>query len=136
MAKKEQYLEEFIELRIKGWSYDKIAKKLSVSKPTLIRWNTDQEVKRTIDIGKITRLESLVKKYDLHLEATIEKNAIILIKIREELNKRDFSSISTEKLLKFLSDLESKIADSIPTNEISFSHIWELEEKLNFDPTF
>ena len=73
MAKKEQYLEEFIELRIKGWSYDKIAKKLSVSKPTLIRWNADQEVKRTIDIGKITRLESLVKKYDLDLEATIKK---------------------------------------------------------------
>jgi transcriptional regulator with XRE-family HTH domain len=33
--------EEFLKLRAKGWSFNRIAKQLGVSKPTLLAWSRD-----------------------------------------------------------------------------------------------
>ena len=134
MAKREEHIEEFIELRIQGWSYDKIAQHLNVSKPTLIKWNADQEVKRVIDIGKLARLEAIIKKYELYKEATLEQNAIVLRKLRQELGGRDFSEVPTEKLMKLVSDLETNIFKGIQNKEVQLSSSWITEEKIKIDP--
>jgi transposase-like protein len=35
--------EKFIQLRAKGFSFDKIAKEISTSKPTLLKWSEEFE---------------------------------------------------------------------------------------------
>jgi len=54
---------EFIELRAKGWSYRRIARKLRVSKSTLANWS--QELEEEIASLKAMELEGLFEQYFL-----------------------------------------------------------------------
>ena len=51
--------QEFIELRAKGWSFDKIAKKLGKAKQTLIDWS--KELQDEIANRKAIELEALIR---------------------------------------------------------------------------
>ena len=86
----------FIELRAKGLSFDKIAKKLNVSKPTLIKLS--KEFEHEINNFKIIELENLYEKYYMKKEKRITLFGDILKKINDELQNRDLSKIPTEKL--------------------------------------
>ena len=54
---------KFIELRAKGYSFDKIAKELGIAKQTLIDWS--KELKNQIANLKAFELEVLQEKYFL-----------------------------------------------------------------------
>ena len=43
MAINKKKAEEFIKLRAEGYSFDNIAEKLKISKPTLIKWSKEYE---------------------------------------------------------------------------------------------
>jgi hypothetical protein len=88
--------QKFIELRAKGLSFDKIAKELNVSKPTLIEWRRD--FSREIESLRLTEFESLAEQYSMVREARIKRLASDLEKIDGELEKRDLEKVSTEKL--------------------------------------
>ena len=51
----------FIELRAKGYSFDKIALELNKAKQTLIDWS--RELKEEIEIRKATELELIYESY-------------------------------------------------------------------------
>lgn len=53
----------FVELRANGWSFDRISKKLNVSKPTLIKWQNEME--DDIEEIKNTNLEAIKERYKL-----------------------------------------------------------------------
>ena len=85
--------ERFIELRAKGYSFDKIAKELSKAKQTLIDWS--KELQDEIANVKALELEALYEKYYLLKESKITNYGAILSKITTELKDRDFSKVNT-----------------------------------------
>jgi transcriptional regulator len=89
--------EKFIELRAKGWSFDKIAKALGKAKQTLIDWSKD--LQDEIANRKALELEALYETYYLLKEAKIKKYGAILSKITDELERRDFEKVPTGRLL-------------------------------------
>lgn len=129
MKSKNDIKDEFITLRAKGNSYDTIAKKLKVSKNTLISWS------------KVLQLE--IKNYqNFEADATLEKykmsknNQLVslgeqLEKVREEINKRDLSEVPTPKLI----DIEMKILASINDNDKSHISLSDNDWDMSIDTT-
>ena len=89
--------ERFIELRAKGYSFDKIAKELGKAKQTLIDWS--KELQDEIANVKALELEALYEKFYLLKESKITNYGTILSKITTELKSRDFSKVNTGQLL-------------------------------------
>ena len=89
--------ERFIELRAKGWSFDKIAKETGKAKQTLIDWS--KELQDEIANRKALELEALYETYYLLKEAKIKKYGAILSKITNELESREFNNVPTGRLL-------------------------------------
>jgi len=89
--------EQFIELRAKGWSFDRIAKELGKAKQTLIDWS--KELEAEIANRKALELEALYETFYLLKEAKIKKYGAILSKITNELESRSFANVPTGRLL-------------------------------------
>ena len=92
--------ERFIEMRAKGYSFDRIAKELGKAKQTLIDWS--KELQEEIANLKALELEALYEKYFLLREARLQTFGDMLTKIKKELDKRKLSEVPTEKLLELL----------------------------------
>ncbi|MHB9005175.1 MAG: helix-turn-helix domain-containing protein, partial [Coriobacteriia bacterium] len=71
--KEMEIIEKFIQLRAEGKSFDKIAKLIKVSKPTLIAW--EKKYKGEIDELKWSRFENILEKYKLTQEDRIARLA-------------------------------------------------------------
>jgi transposase len=92
--------EQFVELRARGLSFDKISKELGVSKQTLIDWS--RGLQEEIGNLKAIELEALQEKYFLTKEKRIELFGEKLRAIKEELDKRDLKDVATDKLIELL----------------------------------
>jgi len=95
--------DQFIELRAKGLSYQKISRRLKVSKSTLANWST--ELEGEIASLRAMELEALYERYFLAKEGRIKLLGEQLKEIQAELKKRGLDQVSTDKLL----DMELKI---------------------------
>lgn len=91
---------QFVELRAKGWSYLRIARKLKVSKATLSNWRA--ELEGEIASLKAMELEALYERYFLAKEGRIKLLGEQLKAIQEELKTRKLDEVSTDKLLELL----------------------------------
>jgi len=103
--------EKFIELRAKGWSFDKIAKQLGKAKQTLIDWS--KELQEEIANRKALELEVLYETYYLHRESRLQMFGAMLTKIKEEVEKRDLSDVPTDKLLDLFLKYNSQVKEEI-----------------------
>lgn len=117
--------ERFIELRAKGWSFDKIAKELRVAKQTLIDWSKD--LQDEIANRKAIELEALYETYYLLKEAKIKKYGAILSKITNELERRDFNNVPTGRLLELYLLYFEKLSQEVV--EPSFKSSKEIKEE-------
>lgn len=91
---------QFVELRAKGWSYSRIARKLKVSKSTLANWNSELEAE--IASLRSMELEALYERYFLAKEGRIKLLGEQLKAVQAELKTRSLEDISTDKLLDIL----------------------------------
>lgn len=112
-TKLDQNMESFIQLRIEGKSYDKIAKELNVSKQTLIEWNKNEMVKKNVKEGKSFKLKTLIETHNYDLAKRMQTYLELSERINDELLNRDFTEINTESLLKM------SIANDNRLNEIT-----------------
>jgi transcriptional regulator with XRE-family HTH domain len=103
--------QRFIELRAKGWSFDKIAKELGKAKQTLLDWSKDLDLE--IAQAKAIELETIYESYSLYKEARLKMIGGILSKIKEELDQRDLSDVPTDKLLDLLLTYEGVLKEMI-----------------------
>jgi transcriptional regulator with XRE-family HTH domain len=110
---------QFVELRAKGWSYLKIARKLKVSKNTLANWGA--ELEGEIASLKAMELEALHEKYFMNKEARIHLLGEQLKEIKAELKRRGLEDVSTEKLLemelKWYQALQAEYVETRPLTE-------------------
>jgi transcriptional regulator len=120
--------ERFIELRARGWSFDKISKELGKAKQTLIDWSKDLE--EEIANCKALELEALYERYYLLKEAKIQKYGAILEKITNELEERDFNKVNTARLLELYLLYFERLSQEVTAPKFKSSSQIE-EEKID-----
>lgn len=101
----------FIELRAKGYSFDKIAKELGKAKQTLIDWSKDLE--EEIANLKALELEALYEEFYLLKEDRLRRLGKILKAIEDELLDRDLSEVATDRLLDLLLKYRAQIEEDL-----------------------
>ena len=101
--------EQFILLRAKGYSFDKIAEQLQVSKPTLLKWSGEflDEVKE----AQFHEFDNLMNEYQVHRQKRFEQNCKLLNACYTELEKRTdkLERLSVPELTKMVEQLEKKL---------------------------
>jgi hypothetical protein len=97
--------ERFVELRAKGWSFDRIGKELKTSKQTLVNWS--REMALEIQNRRAIEHEALLEQYALTREGRIRFLGDLVKKLREELASRSFATVPTERLV----DLTLKVGE-------------------------
>lgn len=94
--KDQETKEQFIELRAKGWSYDRIAKELQTSKQTLFK--VEQGIHLRNSQPSAIELQAFQKRYYLLKEKRFELFRDKVQTIKDELDRRDLKDIPAEKL--------------------------------------
>lgn len=98
--KDKKKIERFIEMKAKNHTLDEMAKELSVDYETLARWNG--EYRFEIKNKRALLQEGMDEKYYLNNHKKIELFGDILVTLNDEVKKRDFKDIPTDKLLEFI----------------------------------
>jgi transcriptional regulator with XRE-family HTH domain len=103
----EKTVQRFIELRVQGWSFARLAEELHVSKPTLIEWSRKHQhtIANLVAIEREERLNQL-------LATTEERVRLLGAELRSaetELAKRDLSTLSTGRLLSRVESLRRQV---------------------------
>ena len=103
---------QFIEQRAKSIPFSEIAKKLKVSKPTLIEWSKEFQ----LDIANLQAidLEAMQDRLYISKIKRLELFGTQIEKIKNELSKRKLNEIPTEKLMDILLKYLSVIKDESP----------------------
>ena len=111
MTKTLEQVGKFVELRARGYSYDKIAEETGISKPTLLKWSTDYS--RELKEAEHFEMNSLLSQYGVMRQSRVQVFSSMLGKALQELNKRaeenDYSEVPTDKLLKITLELERRV---------------------------
>lgn len=123
--KNQKLHDKFIELRSQGNSYHTIAEKLGVSKQTLIRWSKLYEVQ--ISNLRVLELDALQRKYFLTKESKIEAMGKVLKSVITEIEKRDFSDVSSEKLI----EIFLKVSDASAKEKVDITLSEKCQSPMN-----
>lgn len=97
--KEQEKRDNFIILRANGYSYNEIAKQLSISKSTCSAWQ--KELCDNILDLKREQLTELYKKYGMRREARIEQLGGIMEKIDTALEDKPLQDLPADKLLDY-----------------------------------
>jgi transcriptional regulator with XRE-family HTH domain len=106
--------QQFIELRAKGYSFSRISEELGISKPTLIDWSRDDDVSSSICNLRALLIDELQEKYTITKKHRIIAFGEFLNRAKSELEKRDLSEISTDKLIPLI----IKLSETLKQDEI------------------
>ena len=100
-------VQRFIDLRVQGWSFARLAAELNVSKPTLIAWSRKHQhtIANLVAIEREERLNQLLATSEERLRRLGAE-----LRIAEaELAKRDLASLSTGRLLSHIESLRRQV---------------------------
>ena len=121
-----QTQENFIELRAKNWSFDRIGKELKVSKPTLIAWS--REFQLEISNMRALELDALQEKFALTKMKRLELFGERLNSLTGELDKRNLTDLPIEKLLDYILKYGTMLKGEEP--KVEFSQKEDVDENL------
>jgi len=110
--KTEQHKRDFIRLRAEGFSFDKIAEKIKVSKPTLLHWERFHS--EDISNLKAEAQEVFMKEQKLTLLHRAEILSMLRNRLSSELEQRDLSDLPTQKLIELLLKVDSTLDSTLP----------------------
>jgi transposase len=104
--------QRFIQLRAQGYSFDKIAEQLEVSKPTLLSWSG--ELYSEVQEAVFHEQEQLLNQYQVMRRARFEVYTRLLSEALQELSKRaeenrKLEKLSVSELLKLALTLEERL---------------------------
>jgi len=116
----------FIELRAEGWSFDRIANELDVSKNTLIDWSETLEIE--IQNASQIQIDRLREMHLLTKAAKIESFGKQLKRISKELESRDLTEMPTDKLFTAFLKMHEAIG-----NEVTKIEFRKKENPSDFD---
>jgi predicted negative regulator of RcsB-dependent stress response len=103
--------QRFIELRAQGFSFDRIAEELNISKPTLLSWSG--ELFEQVQEAVFHEQENLLNQYKVFRRARFEVYSRLLHEALQELNRRaeenKLERLQTETLLRLALTLEQRL---------------------------
>ena len=114
MSKKNTQLEQFVNLRLQGLSFDEISTKLEVHKTTLMDWAKELNLTEQMKQAQYLKIEALVKQYHLTNEHRIKKQLALLKKCYDEIEKRDLTELPTDKLFSLITTITEQIKSNVP----------------------
>jgi hypothetical protein len=99
--------QRFIQLRVEGLSFARIAEELKVSKPTLIEWSHKhhREIANLLAIRK----EQAVQCHLASLDARLDQLGAQLRAAEAEFAKRDLSTLTTGQLVDYIASLKRQL---------------------------
>src|SRR6476660_8713451 len=103
----DKVVQRFIDLRVQGWPFARIAAELNVSKPTLIGWSRKHQhtIANLVAIEREERLNQLIQT----MEERLSRLGAELKAAETELAKRDLTTLSTGRLLTHLESLRRQV---------------------------
>jgi len=136
MTKTLEEKEQFIQLRARGYSFDKIAEELDISKPTLIKWQG--ELNKQVKEQQYFEMENLLNQYEIMRRNRFEKYSRLLNAVFQELEtkteEQELSELSVPELLKLADRLETRLEQDTgkPLLKVELPEDWNfrLEEVL------
>lgn len=115
--------QQFVELRARGYSFSKIAEELGISKPTLISWSQEEQTNKDIQNQRTLAIDELQEKYIMTKRHRIAVFGEVLNRAKAELDGRDLSTLSTDKLI----TLVIKLSDTLKQDETELELLGEVE---------
>lgn len=123
MTKTAEEAEKFIELRARGYSFDKIAEETGTSKPILLKWN--KLYAKELEQAQYFELQALLQQYGLMRKNRVEGVSILLQAVIEEMKKRATGDIlcrlPTDKLFTLYLALEGRLEEETEGRKIDLS---------------
>jgi transposase-like protein len=107
---------QFIKLRAKGLSYDKIIKEMGKAKATLLKWG--RELQEEIGTARSIELESMYEEHGMLREQRLRFHGQTLQRMREEIEGRELSEVPTPRLMELYLKQESQM--SLDLEKLSF----------------
>ena len=100
-------VQRFIDLRVQGWSFARLATELNVSKPTLIAWSRKHQhtIANLVAIEREERLNQLIST----TEDRLSRLGTELRAAEAELATRDLATLSTGRLLSHIESLRRQV---------------------------
>jgi hypothetical protein len=92
---KNELKEEFIRLRVKGFSLSAIGAKLGKSTPTMMEWK--RELEEQITVAEIAKLDNIRKEFFLGENDILESLGSLILDLRRGRIGKDFSELSLSK---------------------------------------
>ncbi len=123
MSKTLDERQRFIELRAKGYSFQKISDELDISKPTLMEWSKDTNINRDIQNQRTLVVDDLQERYAITRRHRITLFGEFLEKAKLELNNRDMSDIPTDRLITMV----IKLSETLKADETELELLGEVE---------
>jgi len=131
----QETIARFIFMRSQGWSFNRIAVELQVSKPTLIKWSRQHQFE--IANLRATETEGLAERIFRQRHERWEVLARQLKKLEEEIEKRDLEEIPASRLHTIAAQLRAEInRETATVSNLNFAENSQLipeSEKLIFD---
>jgi hypothetical protein len=122
---------KFVDLRAKGLSFDKISKQLNVSKPALLAWS--RELRLEVANAKSLELDLLQEKYALSARQRLELHGQMLEKLKNEIGKRDITTLGTDKLYEMTLKVSAVIEKDCPPIQFQKEETKTVLETLKLD---
>ncbi|MGZ4926491.1 MAG: hypothetical protein ACXV4B_08585 [Halobacteriota archaeon] len=123
---------QFIVLRAQGKSLTSCAHVLEVSRQTLANWERDHE--EEIQNLRAFELDSLGEAFFMKTQGRIKVIGDALLRVKEELEKRDLSKVKTEKLFelqfKLVNELRKEPSTIAILSEEQIEQAIELRDRM------
>lgn len=116
MAATKMQKQKFISLRAEGISFDEIAKRINISKPTLIKWSKEfedeiRQIRKSVDDMFIFEEKIKRKNRAKRLRNELEK-------AYKALEKTNYDKLSKKEIIQIVDKLESKFAELSKIDEL------------------
>lgn len=128
MAKTSEIKEKFIELRARGYSYEKISDQIGVSKPTLVKWNRDFSVQ--IEQMESDEMYALCERFRVARQHRVERFSTLLDRIDEQLANRNLSDVDTDRLVRLFIRVMDAIRREVEPSRMELTGKVAIEDPL------
>ena len=107
-TKEPELVDRFIELRAQGWSFNRIADEIGVSRCTLIAWSRKHQ--HRLRNLQAVETEALAEQCKVSARHSMQALAASLRRLEDELAGRDLHDIPTARLVLLIAALRTQVA--------------------------
>lgn len=123
MTKTNEDVEKFLQLRASGWSFDRIAAEINVSKPVLLKWSKDYQ--QELDQESYYELQNIIASHNImrmhRIAAISEMLAAALAEVRRRAEDGRLVDMATDKLINMVLTLETRLERETERNRLDLS---------------